>query len=101
MTDDKTEPTPFSTPSMVAIEAEIAATRHQLATTVDELTARLAPRAQADAAIATARRLASDATSPEASPDDRAHARQVLGGVAIAAAFVVTIVVLRIARRSR
>ncbi|CAM5784341.1 DUF3618 domain-containing protein [Cellulomonas persica] len=100
MTDEK-RPEPFTTPAMQAIEAEIAVTRQQLVSTVDELTARLAPRAQAEAAVATARRLASDATSADASPQDRAHARKVLAGAALAAAFVTTIVVVRIARRSR
>ena len=99
MSDDKSAPERFTTPAMLAVEADIVATRHQLATTVDELTARLAPRAQADAAIATARRLASDATSPEADPADRAHARKVLAGVGVGVAFVTAIVVLRLARR--
>lgn len=100
MTDDKRPEPEFTTPSMQAIEAEIAVTRQQLVATVDELTARLAPRAQLDAAVSTARRLASDATSADASPEDRTHARQVLAGAAVAVAFVTTIVVLRIARRS-
>ncbi|UJP40023.1 DUF3618 domain-containing protein [Cellulomonas palmilytica] len=99
MSDDKATPERFTTPAMLAVEAEIAATRHQLATTVDELTARLAPRAQAEAAVATARRLASDATSPDADPEDRARARRVLVGVGAGVAFVTAIVVLRIARR--
>ena len=101
MTDEKPSPeVPFTTPSMQAIEAEIAVLRRELAGTVDDLTARLAPRAQAEAAGAAARRIAADATSPDASPQDRAHARRVLIGTAVATAFVVTVVAVRIARRA-
>jgi hypothetical protein len=84
---------PFSTPEMVALEAELAVTRAQLASTVDELVARLDPRAHAGRAVASGRQLWSDATSGDAAPDDRKKALAVLGGVVAGAAAQVAIVI--------
>lgn len=73
--------TPFSTPRMVELEAELAATRAQLASTVDELAGRLTPRALADQGAQEARRIWSDAVGSDAPPRDRTRARMVLGGL--------------------
>jgi len=89
---------PFSTPEMVAIEADITATRAQLAANVDELVARLDPRAQAGRALESGRQLWSDATGQDAEPAARKRALTVLGGVAAGALAFVGLVVA-IARR--
>ena len=84
---------PFSTPEMVALEAELAVTRAQLASTVDELVARLDPRAQAGRAAASGRRLWRDAVTSDASPAARKKARAVIGGtVAGVAAFLALVI---------
>jgi len=85
---------PFSTPEMVALEAELAVTRAQLASTVDELVSRLDPRAQAGRAVDSGRQLWSDATSGEAPPDARKKALTVLGGAVAGVAAVLVLVVL-------
>ena len=84
---------PFSTPEMVALEAELAVTRAQLASTVDELVARLDPRAQAGRAAASGRRLWSDATSSDAAPDARKKAMAVIGGVVAGTAALIALVI--------
>lgn len=89
---------PFSTPDMVAAEAEIAVTRDQLASTVDELVARLDPRAQAGRAVESGRQLWNDATNGDADPEDRKKAFTVLGG---AAAGVAVLLVLLVAAARR
>ena len=84
---------PFSTPEMVALEADLAVTRAQLASTVDELVARLDPRAQAGRAVASGRRLWTDAVSGDTPPDARKKALVVIGGtVAGVAAFVALVI---------
>ena len=64
---------PFSTPEMVALEAELAVTRAQLASTVDELVARLDPRAQAGRAVASVGHLGATrrAATPRRTPARR------------------------------
>jgi Protein of unknown function (DUF3618) len=90
---------PFSTPQMVAIEADITVTRAQLAANVDELVARLDPRAQAGRAFEGGRKLWTDATTGEGGPDARKRALTVLGSVAAGAAALVALVVVVAARR--
>ncbi|WP_426593237.1 DUF3618 domain-containing protein [Cellulomonas sp. McL0617] len=90
---------PFSTPEMVAIEADITATRAQLAATVDELAARLDPRAQAGRAMERGRRLWSDATTGEGGPEARTRALTVLGSVAAGVTAFVALVAVVAARR--
>jgi len=90
---------PFSTPEMVAIEADITATRAQLAASVDELAARLDPRAQAGRALESGRQLWSDATGSDAEPAARKRALTVLGGVVAGAAAFVGLAVLMFGRR--
>ena len=84
---------PFSTPEMVTLEAELAVTRAQLASTVDELVARLDPRAQAVRAVESGRRLVNDAVHGDAAPEARKKALAVLGGVVAGVAAVVALVV--------
>ncbi len=91
---------PFSTPQMVAIEADIVATRAQLASTVDELTARLDPRAQAARAVESGRQLWSDATHSDSEPAARKRALTVLGSVVAGAATIVGLVIVMATRRS-
>lgn len=97
---------PFSTPRMVELEAEIAVTRVQLASTVDALAQRLAPRALASEAGQQARQgaeqaraaveqLVHDATSAEADPEASTRARVILAGAAGAVALVVAVALLR------
>jgi len=90
---------PFTTPQMVAIEADIKATRAELAATVDELVARLDPRAQAGRLLSRAERLWADATTGEGGPEARKKALTVLGGVAAGVAAVVGFVALVANRR--
>lgn len=96
--DDESTTVPFTTPEILALEAQIAAQRVQLAATVDEVAARLDPRTQAQAAAASAQRLLHDARSEDAAPADRDRARKILAG---AAAGVVLVVALAIARARR
>ena len=84
---------PFSTPEMVALEAELAVTRAELASTVDELVARLDPRAQAGRAVDSGRRLWSDATSGDASPEARKKAIAVIGGTVAGVAALLALVI--------
>ncbi len=76
---------------VTALEAEIVATRLELAATVDELTTRLDPRRQAAEAVDGGKRLVRDAvgTDPAADPGARTKARVVLGAGAVAVAAVV------------
>jgi len=83
---------------MVRIQHEIAATREELAATLDELATRLSPANQAKSAAAGARRVFSDAFDPDATVCARRRARIVLGATA-AVAVVVTITIVRKARR--
>ena len=84
---------PFTTPQIVSLEAELAVTRAQLASTVDELVARLDPRAQAGRAVESGRQLVSDATSGDAAPEARKKARVTLGGAAAGAAALLALVI--------
>jgi hypothetical protein len=101
MSDDKTDetPVPFTTPEILALEAQIAARRQQLAATVDAVVSRLDPRYQASAAAAASRQMVHDALSDDAAPDDQVHARKVLGGVAVGVVLLVTLITLRARRR--
>jgi hypothetical protein len=86
---EKPTPPPFSTPRMVELEAEVVATRAQLASTVDELTDMLDPRVQAGRAVDSGKRLLHDAVSSDSDPKARTRARMVLGGaVAVVAVLV-------------
>ena len=101
MSDDKARarhgqeaPDPFRTPETVALEAELAVTRAQLASTVDELVARLDPRAQAGRAVESGRQLWSDATNGDADPADaRKKAFTVLGGAAAGVAVLLALII--------
>jgi hypothetical protein len=89
----KDAPKPFSTPEMEALEAELALTRAQLASNVDELVSRLDPRAQAGRAVESGRQLWSDATNNDADPAARKKAFAVLGGAAAGAAALLALIV--------
>ena len=102
MSDEKSDETPvvpFTTPEILALEAQITATRLQLASTVDAVVSRLDPRYQAAAAAAASKQMVHDALSDDAAPDDQAHARKVLGGVLAGVVVVATLIVLRARRR--
>ena len=95
---DKKATEPFTTPRMEAIEAELVAARSELASTVDELAARLDPRTQAAKAVESSKQMLRDAVDPDATPEARRRAFTVLGGVTAGVAAVVGLVWLR--RRS-
>ena len=76
----------FSSPRTVELEAQIAATRAELAATVDELADRLNPKVQV-------KKIAHDATSPDVDPRTRTQARIVVGVACAAVALVVAGVV--------
>ncbi|WP_051274954.1 DUF3618 domain-containing protein [Cellulomonas sp. URHD0024] len=104
MSDDTTDTPakpvePFSTPKMVAIEADIKVARAELAESIDELVARLDPRAQAGRAIENGRRLWTDATTGDSGPEARTRALKVLGSVAAGVAALVALVAVVAARR--
>ncbi|MGO1316425.1 MAG: DUF3618 domain-containing protein [Cellulomonadaceae bacterium] len=91
--------------SVAEIQVEIAATRAELADSIDTLTARLDPRYVATQAGQSARQAAQDAAGvltgkglPEDSPR-RARNVKVLLGVAGAAAALVALAIVRRARR--
>lgn len=97
---------PFSTPRMVELEAEIAATRVELALSVDSLARRLTPRelaadaaqqarAGAEQAKLTVEQLVRDATSAEADPEASTRARVILAGAAAVVALAVAAALLR------
>jgi len=90
---DKKPPVPFSSPQTVALEAELAVTRAQLASTVDELVARLDPRAQAGRAVESGRQLWTDATSGNADPDARKKALTILGSVVAGTAALLALII--------
>ncbi len=106
MTDEPTtppvDPEParpaFSTPEMVKIQAEIAATRAELATTVDALATRLRPANQAKRAAANGRQMLADAVDPGADPAARRRALIVLGAAAAVTVLVAVGVVRKIVR---
>lgn len=78
---------------MHEIQEEIAATRAELAATVDELSGWFDPHVQASRLLAGGRRLVADVTDPSAEPDDRRKAWIILGiGVGVAAVTVAVIV---------
>jgi hypothetical protein len=68
-------------------------TRAQLASTVDELVSRLDPRAQAGRAVDSGRRVWSDATSRDASPEARKRALAVIGGAVAGVAAMLALVI--------
>ena len=84
-------------PKIADLEAGLAATRAQLAATVDQLSTRLSPRYQADQAVTNGRRLVRDAvgTAPDADPTARTRARIVLSAGVAALGIVVGAVVRR------
>jgi len=87
--DEKPSPPPFTTPRILEIEAEVAATRARLAATVDELTDALDPRVQASKAVDSGKQLFKDAVSSDADPKARTRARMVIGAaVAVVAVLV-------------
>lgn len=97
---------PFSTPRMVELEAEIAATRVELALSVDSLARRLTPRelaaeagrqarSGAEQARSAVEQLVRDATSAEADPEASTRARVILAGAATVAALAVATALLR------
>lgn len=102
MSDDKPQtdkpstekaPKPFTTPEIVALESELAVTRAQLASTVDELVARLDPRAQAGRAVESGRQLWVDATSSGTEPAARKKAISVLGGAVLGVAALLALII--------
>ncbi|QGQ18453.1 DUF3618 domain-containing protein [Cellulomonas sp. JZ18] len=96
MSDEQTPK--MTTPRITQLEAEVALTRGQLASTVDALSERLDPRVQKDRLIADGKRLVFDATDEAALPEDRARARTVLAVAGTVAALVLVGIVRRIAR---
>jgi hypothetical protein len=97
---EKKPPKPFVTPETIALEAELAVTRAQLASTVDELVARLDPRAQAGRAVESGRQLWSDATSGDADPENRKKAFTVLGGAAAGVVVLLALIVTAARRKN-
>jgi hypothetical protein len=89
---------PFTTPRMQAIESDLVAARAELASTVDELAARLDPRTQAAKAVESSKQMFRDAVDPDATPEARRRAFTVIGGAAAAVAALGGLVWLR--RRS-
>ncbi|MFC8191929.1 DUF3618 domain-containing protein [Cellulomonas sp. NPDC057328] len=96
MSDD--EAAKISTPKITELEAEVAVTRTQLASTVDALAERLDPRVQKDKLVADGKRLVFDATDAAALPEDRSRARTVLAVAGAVTVLVVVGVVRKIVR---
>jgi hypothetical protein len=90
---------PFSTPQMVAIEADIKATRAELAATVDELVSRLDPRALGGRLVGGLGQLWTEALTGEGGPAKRKRALTVLGGVAAGVAALGAILAFAVSRR--
>lgn len=88
---DQSPAAPFSSPRTVELEAQIAATRAELAATVDELANRLNPKVQAT-------RIVHEATAPDVDPRTRRQARIVVGLTCAAVALVVAGVVRAIVK---
>ncbi|MBU4214585.1 MAG: DUF3618 domain-containing protein [Actinobacteria bacterium] len=82
MSEQPTTAPRFSSPRTVELEAQIAATRAELAATVDQLTSRLDPKVQAT-------RIVHEATAPDVDPQARKRARIVLGVAGAAAVLLV------------
>ena len=79
------------------IEAQIARNRAELASTIDELTDRLDPKAKANELVEKAKQIVKDAgTDPDTRPEDRNRARIVVGVGAAAAIGLLTALVRKI-----
>lgn len=96
MSDD--EATKVTTPKITELEAEVAVTRTQLASTVDALAERLDPRVQKDKLVADGKRLVFDATDAAALPEDRSRARTILAFAGAVTVLVVAGIVRRAIR---
>lgn len=90
-----------STPDRSALEAEIAVARAQLAASVDELTARLSPKALAAEAASTTKLAANDAgafltgNGLPVGPASRARNAKILLGAAAGAVLLVTLAIIK------
>jgi Protein of unknown function (DUF3618) len=79
------------------IEAQIARNRAELASTIDELTDRLDPKAKANELVEQAKQVVRDAgNDPDTRPEDRNRARIIVGVGAVAAVGLLTGLVRKI-----
>jgi predicted ArsR family transcriptional regulator len=79
------------------IEAQIARNRAELASTIDELTDRLDPKAKAEELVEKAKQIVKDAgTDPDTRPEDRNRARIILGVGAAAAVGLLTALIRKL-----
>ena len=79
------------------IEAQIARNRAELASTIDELTDRLDPKAKANELVEQARQVVKDAgNDPDTRPEDRNRARIIVGVTGAAAIGLLTALVRKI-----
>jgi predicted ArsR family transcriptional regulator len=79
------------------IEAQIARNRAELASTIDELTDRLDPKAKANELVEKAKQIVKDAgTDPDTRPEDRNRARIIVGVGAAAAVGLLTALIRKI-----
>ena len=79
------------------IEAQIARNRAELAATIDELSDRLDPKANAQELAKKAKQIVRDAgTDPDTRPEDRNRARIIVGVGAAAALGLLTALVRKI-----
>lgn len=79
------------------IEAQIARNRAELASTIDELTDRLDPKAKANELVEQAKQIVKDAgTDPDTRPEDRNRARIIVGVAGAAAIGLLTALVRKI-----
>ena len=79
------------------IEAQIARNRAELASTIDELTDRLDPKAKANELVEKANQVFKDAgTDPDTRPEDRNRARIIVGVAAAGAVGLLTALIRKI-----
>ena len=81
---------------MEALEAHLAATRLELAETIDALTERVSPVNVARRARAGAQQIARDAVSSDADPQARRRARIIVAATAAAVVLAAAVVVRRL-----
>jgi len=79
------------------IEAQVARNRAELAATIDELSDRLDPKANAQELVTKAKQIVHDAgTDPDTRPEDRNRARIIVGVGAAAGLGLLTALVRKI-----
>jgi len=92
---EKKPPKVITTPEIAKLEAEILATRLQLASTADALSERLVPARLAQDAVDEGKAFVSAAFDADAAPEARKRSRIVLGAAAAAVAVLVLAAVRR------